>query len=305
MDWDDLRVVLAIGQAGSLSGAARSLGQNHSTVFRRINAIEKKFGVRFFDRLPQGYVMTDAGEMAVVAAERINGEVNDLSRELIGKDLRLQGSIRVTAPEGISLKILQPAINEFCKQHPEIQIDLVVTGNALQLSRREADLAIRVTNKPPDTSIGKRVSQFRFGLYASKAYLNKCDFERPQTFDWLLMDDSRNWFTQSHWKILRHPAANTVVSSDSITIIMMAAKAGLGIAPLPCFLGDDEQDLVRINTGISNETNLPLELWLLMHSDLRNTARVRALMTFLYEHLKKSSDLFAGEKVTEHSTIAF
>jgi len=296
MDWDDLRVVLAIGQAGSLSGAARSLDQNHSTVFRRINAIEKRLGVRFFDRLPQGYMMTEAGEMAVVAAEQINSEVNDLSRELIGKDLRLQGSIRVTAPEGISLKILQPALNEFCKRHPEIQIDLVVTGNALQLSRREADLAIRVTNKPPDTSIGKRVGQFRFGLYASKAYLNQCDLDQPQTFNWLLMDDSRNWFTQSHWKKMRHPAAKTVLSSDSISAIILAAKDGLGIAPLPCFLGDDEQGLVRINTDLNTSTDTSLELWLLMHSDLRNTARVRALMTFLYEHLKKSRRLFEGEK---------
>ena len=161
MEWDDLKVILAIGRAGTLSGAARSLELNHSTVFRRINQIEKKLGVRFFDRLPQGYVMTDAGEAAMSAAETIEDKVNSLARELVGKDLRLQGTIRVTAPEGVSLELLVPHLARFCKKHPDIHIDLVATGSALQLARREADLAVRVTTKPPDTSIGRRVCLFR------------------------------------------------------------------------------------------------------------------------------------------------
>lgn len=298
MDWNDLKIVLAISRAGTLSGAAKSLDMNHSTVFRRINMIEKKLGVRFFDRLPQGYIMTDAGEAAMRTAETIDNEVNSLSRELVGKDLRLQGNIIVTAPEGVSLKLLRPIISAFLKLHPEIKIDLIVTGSTLKLARREADIAIRVTNNPPDTSIGRRVCKFRFGFYASKLYVKKNDEYGVENYDWLLLDDSRQWFPQSVWKKMGlsnlHQAQNVVFRSDSTMAIVNAAIDGLGVAPLPCFLGDEEKKLTRV---IDVPEEMELELWILMHPDLRHTARVLALKTFLYESLEKKRNLLEGQLV--------
>ena len=288
MEWNDLNIILA-----TLTGAAKSLGLNHSTVFRRINAIEEKLKVRFFDRLPTGYAPTDAGEAAIRAAERIDDEVNGLARGLVGKDLRLQGSIRVTAPEGISLQLLGPHLAAFCRTHPDIHIDLAITGSALQLSRREADLAVRVTSKPPDTSIGRRLCRFRFGLYATRGYLKKHAQRELADHDWIVTDDSRDWFPHETWKKLGQPRARVVFSSNSTLAVLNAAKEGLGIAPLPCFMGDSEKKLVRV---VEPANDMSLDLWLLMHPDLRDTARVKALLHFLQAALQDQKDLLEGRR---------
>lgn len=295
MEWNDLKVILAIGRAGTLSGAAKSLGMNHSTVFRRINVIEEKMEVRFFDRLPQGYSMTEAGEAALGTAERIDNEVNGLSRELVGKDLRLQGSIRVTAPEGVSLRLLRPVFAAFLHEHTDIQIDLVVTGSALKLSRREADLAIRVTSNPPDTSIGRQVCKFGFGVYVSKEYLEVKKNRLPEEHAWVLLEDASSWFKPAVWKKIFNPNSKVVFRSDSTSAIVNAALDGLGVTPLPCFIGDSEKELVRLDEfqkEIAKEN--ALDLWILMHPDLRHTARVKALMRFIYESLEKEKSLIEG-----------
>lgn len=291
MDWNDLNIVLAIARSGTLAGAARSLALNHSTVFRRINAIEKKLEVRFFERLPQGYVLTEAGEAAMRSAERIDEEVHALARELVGRDLRLQGTIRLTAPEGVTLKLLSPHIEKFCAMHPDIHIDLAVTGSALQLARREADLAVRVTAKPPDSSIGRRICAFRFGIYATRAYLKKHQNNKLADCDWVLTDDSRDWFPQRIWKKIGQSKAKTILSSNSTIAVLNAVKQGIGVAPLPCFLGDSEKTLVR---AIELPKEMTLDLWLLTHPDLRHTARVKALMHFLEKAFGEQRELIEG-----------
>jgi len=291
MEWSDLKIILAICRSGSLSGAARLLDLNHSTVFRRINAIEDKMGVRFFERLPHGYVMTEAGEAAMQAAERVEANILELTREILGKDLSLQGTIRVTAPAGVSLTLLGPHIARFCKVYPDIHIDLIASSTTLELSRREADLAIRVTRHPPDTSIGHRICNFRNSIYASRVYLNthkKCNLE---DYEWCLTDDQMDWLPSSIRNKKEQSRLKTVFSSNNVLAVMNAAKEGLGVAPLPCFIGDNEKKLVRI---MEPPPELTSELWVLTHSDLRNTARVRTLFTFLHESFKAQKDLFEG-----------
>ena len=173
LEWNDLTVILAICRAGSLSGAARMLGHNHSTIFRKINSIEEKTGVRFFERLPNGYAMTDAGATALSYAERIESEVHALGREVLGQDMRLQGKIRVTAPEGITTQIAPRLFAEFTRLNPDVSIDILGASSAVDLSRREADIAIRATAKPPDASLGRKVCDFRFGLYSTPQYAKR------------------------------------------------------------------------------------------------------------------------------------
>ena len=173
MNWDDLKVILAICREGSLSGAAKVLGTSHSTVFRQINAIEKKLATRFFNRLSHGYEMTEAGETVLARAPGIEDNILDLEMELKNKDLRLKGTIRLTAPEGITNYLLLPHLARFYQQHPEIQIDLIVSSDDLKLTQHQADIAIRTTTKPPATSIGKKVCDFNLGIYATEAYLQK------------------------------------------------------------------------------------------------------------------------------------
>jgi len=291
MEWNDLNLILAVGRAGTLAGAARLLGMNHSTVFRRLNNIEQRLGVRLFDRFPSGYVQTEAGEAAIRSAEIIEDQIHDLSRELVGKDLRLQGKIRVTAPEGIAQRILGAHLTRFSELHPDIQIDLIALNGDLQLSRREADLAVRVTTQPPESAIGKRVCDFQFSLYATRAYLQKHARSTAPEYDWVQTYESRDWFTPAVWKKVGRVTPNAVFTSNSIMAVLNAAKAGQGVAPLPCFLADSEKKLVRV---IPPPKEMRMELWLLMHSDLRHTARVKVLLQYLYSELSRQKDQFTG-----------
>ena len=293
LHWDDLSVILAICRAGSLSGAAKALHASHSTVFRRLNAIEDKLGVRFFERLPHGYVMTEAGEAAMRAAERIDSEVLGLSRELLGRDLQLRGTIRVTAPEGISLFLLSPLLNRFCREHPEIRIDLAITSSHLELARREADLAVRVTQAPPDASLGRRLCRFAVGFYASREYLRQNPHDRFDDHDWLITQGSIERLPPSVWSQGNRQQARVVMTSDNSRMLVQAAEAGLGVIPLPCFWGDGFTRLVRV---VDEPDEMKWDLWLLTHPDLRKTARVRALMTYLHDALQDSIELIEGRR---------
>lgn len=284
MDWNDLKLVLAICRAGTLSGAARALGVNHSTVFRRINAIERDLDVRLFDRQASGYVMTEAGEAVLRAAQSIDDQVHDLTRELLGRDLRLEGRLRITSPEGVAVRILTPLLGAFCAEHPGIRLDLISTSDPLELSRREADIAVRVTPKPPDNLIGRRICEFRFALYASRAYLKKHGGADLEDHLWVLTEESFEQLPPQLWKKRNRSAANVVFTSTSVMLTLEAVKLGIGVAPLPCFLGDEERGLVRMSEPLDE---LTMDLWILTHPDLRNTARVKALMRFLVDQFDK------------------
>lgn len=293
LEWNDLTIILAICRAGSLSGAARILRHNHSTIFRKINAIEEKTGTRFFERLTDGYVMTEAGETAMRYAERIEAEVHALSREVLGQDMRLQGKIRLTAPEGITTQIAPPLIAEFCRLHPGVSIEITGSSPAVDLSRREADVAIRATRNPPDTSLGRKVCDFRFGIYAAPQYL-KQNKDRPlPEQNWCLIQGTVDWLVPLIWKKKVQGERQTIFSSGTSLAVLNAAAEGMGVTMLPCYLGDADSRLVR--AGDLQEA-LTIELWILTHADLRHTARVKALIAYLYAALKNEQDLFAGER---------
>ena len=291
LEWSDLTVILAVCRTGTLSGAARTLGQNHSTIFRKINGIEEKTGVRFFERLPDGYKMTEAGETVMRYAERIETEVHALSREVLGQDTRLQGKIRVTAPEGISIKMLPGWTAKFRRQHPEVSIENTGGHSTVDLTRREADVAIRATSKPPDTSLGRKVCDFRFALYASPKYLKQNADKTPQDQNWCIIEGTIDWLIPLIWKKKQHAEQQVVFSSNASLSVINAAAEGMGLTMMPCYLVDTDKRLVRVGDPLEA---LTIELWVLTHADLRHTARVKALISFLYEELKKEEDLFAG-----------
>lgn len=294
LEWSDLTVILAICRAGSLSGAARMLSHNHSTIFRKINAIEDKTGVRFFERLPDGYLMTEAGQTAMRYAERIENEVHALGREVLGQDMRLQGKIRVTAPEGITTNITPRLFAEFCRINPGVCIEMSAGSPALDLSRREADVAIRATPKPPDTSLGRKVCDFRFAMYSSSPYLKQNREKTLQEQNWCLLQGTLDWLVPLVWKKTTHGDRQVIFTSSNSQAVINAAAEGMGFTLLPCYLADTDGRLVRIGDPIESMT---IELWVLTHPDLRHTARVKALLAFLYDELKKDEDLFAGERI--------
>lgn len=294
LEWSDLSVILAICRAGSLSGAARVLGHNHSTIFRRINAIEDKTGVRFFERLPDGYLMTEAGQTAMRYAERIENEVHALGREVLGQDMRLQGKIRVTAPEGITTDITPGLFAEFCRRNPGVSIEMMGSSFAVDLTRREADVAIRATTKPPDTSLGRKVCDFRFAIYSSPQYLKQNKKTPIQEQKWCLIQGTVDWLVPLIWKKKAHGERQVIYSSSTSQAVLNATAEGMGITMMPCYLGDTDNRLVRMGDPWDA---LTMELWVLTHPDLRHTARVKALLGYLYDELKKESDLFEGMRV--------
>jgi DNA-binding transcriptional LysR family regulator len=293
LEWNDLTVILAICRAGSLSGAARMLGHNHSTIFRKINAIEEKTNVRFFERLPDGYAMTEAGEIALRYAERIESEVHALSREVVGQDMRLQGKIRVTAPEGFTVQLAPKLFSEFCRLNPEVSIDIVGGSSALDLSRREADIAIRATSKPPDTSLGRKLCDFRFAIYSSPPYLKENKNVPLQEQKWSFIQGSNEWLVPLLWKKKAHSEQRIIFTSSLAIAVLNAVAEGMGFTMMPCYLGDADNRLVRVSNVLEP---LTLELWILTHPDLRHTTRVKALMAYLFDELKKEVDLFEGKR---------
>jgi len=289
LKWDDLRVILAIGREGSLSAAARATGSSHTTVFRQINDIEKRYATRFFNRTPRGYELTEAGELAMHIAANIEEEVLDFNRELQGKDLRLQGNIRLTAPEGVSHYLLMPHLASFYKKHPDINIELIPSYNQLELARAEADLAIRVTNDPPQNTIAKKICDFRMAFYATGAYLKKVSELDIIEHDLVLYSHYLEPLTKLLWKNKSIPRPR--FTSRNILSVARAATEGMGTALLPCLIGEKEKKLKRIGEPLSSYTG---GLWVMTHADLRQTTRVKALMAHLVESLKHDKPFLEG-----------
>lgn len=285
LDWDDLRIALAVCQTGSLSGAARQLGVNHSTVYRRISQIEDKVGVRLFERLPSGYVMTEAGEEVLAVSERINEEVNQLSRKLLGRDLHLSGMLRITAPDAFSLQVLMPHLRSFARRYPAIQLELILANSFFNLSRREADIAIRATNTPPEELIARRLGRLTSRVYAAASYLQHQAGVALGEYNWLMPDESLAPYPAAAWLRQHYPNARVILRSNSLLTLHAAASLGMGAAILPDFLVAASADLVPVQ---SPSEDLSSDLWLLTHPDLRRTARVRALIEHLLENIPQA-----------------
>ncbi len=288
--WDDLRVFLEIARTGSLAGAARALGVNHSTVFRRINAFEAKLGVRLFERLPTGYALTVAGEEMQASAARVEREIDRLDRRITGQDLRLEGSLVVTTTDTIIENLLTPHLLGFRNAYPGIVLELVIDNQNVNLSKRQADVAVRPTRNPPETLVGRKVADVAVAPYASPRYM-KGRAAAPEALDWLTVDESLSHLASARWFRETYPDANVVVRANSLFGLLHTCEAGMGAALLPCFMADRRKPLTRIGEPIPGAGTM---LWLLTHEDLRHTGRVRAFMDFMAGALSSETDLLEG-----------
>lgn len=291
--WDDLRMFLAIARTGSLSGAARLLGVNHSTVFRRINGFEDGLGVRLFERLGTGYALTIAGEEMRASAERVEREIERVDLRITGQDLRLQGTLVVTTTDTIAENLLGPHLAAFKKAYPGITLDLVLDNQHVNLSKRQADVAVRPTLNPPETLVGRRIAGLAFAAYAAKSYMKG----RPDdlaALEWLTVDDSLAHLAADKWFRKTLPAAPVAMRTNSLLGILHGCEAGMGAALLPCFMADPRKKLKRLGGVIPEAASA---FWLLTHEDLRHTARVRAFMDFMGDALKAEVDLLEGRGI--------
>ena len=290
-DWDDLRFFLAVARKGSIRGAAALLGVNHSTVSRRIDSFEKKIGTRLFERLPSGYFITQAGEEMSHSAAKIEAEINTIGRQVTGRDARLDGVLRVTLHDSLAQKLLMPVFVEFGRSYPEIELDLAITHSMADLSKREADVAIRISNDPPDSLVGRRLVRYATSTYASLDYLAQHgDLKDHKNLTWIGWGDrvqDPQWVRDSHYPDV--PARNCICHPLAQ---LEAAKAGMGLAMLPCFMADTEPTLRRVPPATANPSR---DIWILTHEDLRHTARVRRFTDFVAKGILAKKDLLEGK----------
>jgi len=296
MNWDDLRLFLAVAREGSISGGARKLGVQHSTVSRRIRALELKLGVRLLERKKSGYEFTPAGESLKQAAGKIEHEVLKVDGSLGGRDVKLTGELRVSAINNMASSILMPMFARFNHEYPDVELHILVSNTYASLVEREADVAIRLTNTPTDTLIGRQLVTVASTIYASRAYLETLRREggKPKWLGVSCCGFHQTW-TKNACGEQRH---NFFVDDTLLTVA--ALKQNMGLAYLPCFMGDAEDDLERF---CKPDPQLNLGLWLLYHPDLKRTARIVAFRDLMIEETKKRAYLFTGcrpnEKVQE------
>ncbi len=292
-DWDDLRFFLAVARHGSVTAAAARLGVNHSTVSRRISAYESKLGVRLLDRLPSGYALTAEGDDMLNTALKIESDFSALNRRLQARDSRMCGNLSITVPQLLVEPLLIPALASFQLQYPDVKVDLIISNDVLSLSRREADIALRVTDKPPENLIGRRLTRYATAIYASEAYLKRHVTSASRIRD----ARQHSWIGQHKetasykWARKHYPSSEIVCTVNSKLARFDAVNAGIGMALLPCFLADSEKNLQRI---YPRETRPESDIWILTHPDLRHTARVSAFTELLKNVFEDRRSLFEG-----------
>lgn len=276
MDWNDIKVFLALVRHGSVRAAASKLGVSHSTVARRIEVLEKRLGVRLFDRISTGYAITPAGEDVLAIAEGVENDLDSLERRVVGRDQRLVGNIRLTTADFLATHLLMPHLADFTRQYPDINLEVVTTYQVLDMNKREADVALRFTRKPPEHLVGRQLATLSTTAYASVEYLEQHQLGADSDACWIGYNGQARypkWVRESDYPHL--PARGHF---ESMLLQLDAAKAGMGIAMLPCMLGDSEPSLCRVPPGTLTPA---FELWLLTHRDVRTTARLRVFTGFL------------------------
>lgn len=293
--WDDFRLVQAIAESGTLAGAAEQLNVNHSTVFRRLGGLEEQLGARLFERARSGYVPTPMGEEMVRLAERMADEVLAVERRITGQDLRPSGELRVTTNDTLVVHMLTPIFASFRQAYPEIRLDVVISNQSLSLSKRDADVAIRASDRPGDTLVGRRMASIAWGIYGSAARapaapLTLADLRRH---DWVGFSDNLGGIKPAKWLREQVGEEKLVYRVNTVLGLAEAAAAGIGFALLPCFIAAVTPGLVQI---MERQEELDSGLWLLTHPDIKATARVRTFMEHAGREIGKLRDRIEGRE---------
>lgn len=293
MDWDDLRYFLALARTKTVRGAGATLGVSHATVSRRVEALESRLGARLFERTPEGFALTDAGERALAAATALESGVASLERGVLGADERLAGPVRITAWDGAVCSLIMPALAELVHAHPGITLEVSADPRPLNLDLREADIALRVLAagaSPPDHLLGRNLAPLAVASYVGRAHAHALDPERgggqPR---WLAYEDRAG--IAALVGSSSYPHLPLWGSFRDLDVMAAAARAGLGLAILPCYFADNDPTLVRLTRP---DLRAPGDVWMLSHPDLRATARLQAVRARLRDAMEGCADRFRG-----------
>ena len=281
MNWDDVRYVLALAKAGSLAKTAKALGVDHTTVGRRVEALETDLGVRLFTRTSAGYVPTADAERLLPDMRSVEDAAIALERGVHARKSTIEGVVRVTAPETFGCLWLAPRLATLREVHPGLGIELSSTGAVLDLARREADLAVRMFKSAHESLVVRRIGSLRYGLYASRGYLARRPLRKPSELREhpLLSSEApargkKAGALDARWLDQLSGGARPALVCDLSMALLAACRQGAGIAVLPRYIGDAEPSLVHL--PMPDPPSEPI--WVTVHRDMKDTPRVRVVL---------------------------
>ena len=291
IDWDDVRYFLAVARGGSVRAAAESLKVNHSTVLRRIAQLEERLGAHMFEKLPSGYRLTITGEEVLEFADQMEASSNQLETRVFGRDQSVRGLLRVTLAPILATHLLMLDFADFARLHPEVEMEILSIGEPVNLTNREADVAIRVVydrNALPLNLHGLMGPELFGGVYLSRDLLAAWRAGAPDRIRWIVRSQHGvpDWAREGEI-----PAAEAPFKVTDAEAQIVAVRQGLGMTPLDCFIGDADPLLVRApGTALHQHGTL----WLLTHGETRKTKRVRLFTEFVSRRLATYAPLLAG-----------
>lgn len=296
LDWNDLRYFLAVARHGSTVAAAKALGTNQSTVQRRLTALERRIGKPLATRTPSGYRLNELGRDLVAHAEAVEQAVVAFEQQLRGATRGASGLLRIACPEPIVYRISQSALLErFKAKHPELRVEFVMSDKYVDLSKGEADVALRSGDTDDGELVGRKIADSFWAVYASEDYVAR--HGRPDRVedleDHLLvgLDESMAKHRANTWLAHVAPNARIVARNNSVLGLVYAVKAGIGVAPLPTAVGDNERGLIRVLGPIPELARI----WrLLAHPDVRRTPRVSAFFDFIDGEIEALKPILTG-----------
>jgi DNA-binding transcriptional LysR family regulator len=290
IDWDDVRYFLAVARGGSVRAAAVRLGVNHATVLRRIAQLEGRLGTLVFEKLPSGYRLTDAGQEVLEFADQMEASSNQLETRVFGRDQSVRGLLRVTLAPTLATHLLMPDFADFARLHPEVEMEILSFGEPLNLTNREADVAIRVVydrNTLPLNLHGLKGPELFGAVYMSRDLLAAWRAGAPDRIRWIVGDNyDPDWAREGE---VRTTEVRFRTTDGEAQIV--AVRQGLGMTTLPCFVGDADPLLVRAPGSALHRHGT---LWLLTQGETRKTKRVRLFTEFVSRRLAAYAPLLAG-----------
>jgi DNA-binding transcriptional LysR family regulator len=300
MEWGDVRYFLELSRAGSFGAAARQLKVNQTTVARRLKTLEDSLGTRLFERTPDGVVLTAAGEAIRAAGGDMEEAAIVLERRASGEDARPSGMVRLTSTDLLGAYVVVPALEVLRGTHPAIRCELHTGTQALDIARREADLAVRLSRPRGTQLVGRRAGTVGYAAYASRAYLAERPAGAPEGglagHDIVAYDESTR--PAASLRIAGEPVreARLALRTNSPLALMSAVSAGFGIGELACYLADARPELVRVWPDLPPHS---VDIWLLVHPDLHRTARIRAVLDVLVAAFEVQGPSLRGERPFE------
>lgn len=295
-DWDDLRFFLAVARSGRLTAAARRLGADHATVSRRITSLEESLKAKLFERRPQGYALTGHGEQLLAKAESMETEALAIQSEIGGADMALSGTVRIGAPDGFGSTFLAPRFAGLGKAYPGLELQLIAMPRLLSLSKREADVAITLAPPKEGKVVARKLCDYRLGLYASQDYLDAMPkvTAAEDLFGHRIVGYIDDLIFTPELDYLDEVAKGlrAQIQSSSVLAQMNAVAAGAGIGVIHHFMAVDEPRLVPV---LPESVSITRSFWLLVHADLKDVARVRAVVDFIVRESKANRALLMGE----------